>query len=196
MNKLFKIFLIPFLAPLTIVLTISSLNIDKTTKIKFLIWETQNLNLGITTIVVGITSSIITMGSIFASTYTPTTLKRRVIKTVNTNTQKTINLNRSEYKSREEEPIWSNYTEEEPTDLNPPFYNETPQRNVNEPPPTVAVRFKIKNDSRFSNTQLSNQEDNSIYKEKFKETLNDKTYASSIPNSDEDDWNTNQTEDW
>ena len=125
-----KLLLIPCLLPLIVVVIISSLNINKSVRIKLLTWTSPSLSLGIVMGIGGFT------GALFAASTAISLPKQYINMSSNRNlpVDKNINLHgRSDLQSEAQEMLDLEYDQNE----------YVPERDIRDPSPTISVPFRV-----------------------------------------------------
>ena len=169
------------IVPIFFTFYVAAFNLNKTTNIKILIWEIEELNIGFL-IAAGSTLgfSVSSLNILLGSTHSIPKM-RRVRKIIN---DKGI--------SNEEVDNSDEFNEND----NQEYYFE---RGIREAPPTISVPYKIK-----SNPIESNLYDQSQYEQEYDEVLHT-SYSSKdnrVPFSQEEDsviendWSSSPNEDW
>jgi len=132
MKNIKSICLIPILIPLLFVFIVSILNYSKPVKIKFIIWESSPISLGLWMSMAGIGGAVLSSISTLKLTSTALETRRTVI---------------TEYPDNHPD---VNASAQNQTDNNNSFDNQVVndghkyfERELNEPTPTVSVPFRI-----------------------------------------------------
>ena len=148
MKKKIKVFLIPTLMPLLILLSISFLNFDKKISIKILIWKTEEISLGTSIAVCAFSGFIIGSIPSLLLQRSPLSKRRKVVSQVQGNKESLFaNFSNDDYREDEFQ-----------EDNRPNIYLE---RDVRDPAPTLSVPFKIlrKSQTNISNNSIKRQEE-------------------------------------
>ncbi len=219
LKKLNKLLLLLTISPLLVTLIISSLNLNKQSRIRFLIWSTPTVNIGTWLAISSVSSSLITasLAFRFSNNIEKYTRTIHIPSSQSSQDQKLYDLNDQEIIESQDS------TElEESTDY-------MPQRDIRDPSPTISVPFRIVSKagegiSRSYGKDLQEKPsdlydeyhiDNNLSENRnneFDEEVNQYTdefttnQNSSYPtqyqssnidyNSDLDDWSNDNTEDW
>ena len=191
MKSLSKAILILTISPLLIILFISTLNLYKPSKIRFLIWTTPTLNLGSWIALGSISSALITSAISISLTGDKQDFNRRVHTQAN----------------NQEEDINSNYNNSSNEIFNDHQLNDPiPERDIRETSPTVSVPFKVirKGDNYFQRDDseitdfddtLDKDEDIDLNANQPR-SLNLENENINTSTKTIDDWNNTYNDDW
>ena len=134
MNILKKLLLLTCISPIILVILISSLNINKTVRLKFLTWTTPSLSIGLIMAISSLTSGLLSASSIIIINNEKLAYKRQVHIDPNNPYNKDYN--------RSEDEIFNSNNQYDIADSE---FNYIPERDIRDPSPTVSVPFRIIN---------------------------------------------------
>tara|TARA_Y100001968_G_scaffold296315_1_gene304414 strand:- start:418 stop:951 length:534 start_codon:yes stop_codon:yes gene_type:complete len=177
MKLINRISLFLSILPILLVITVSALNFKEKTSLRFLIWQTPELNLG-TYMTIGTSMGYIYSLLLFSSfnmNESEFKIKRIVKKQYKSDTEQEINEGKRDYDLYNEETINDSYIE----------------RDVRDPNPTVSVPFKVisKNkNKKYTRFEKEDRENSYNEDQSLSSTFNNKT--------DDLGWNKLELEDW
>ncbi len=178
MKTLRKILLIPALAPLALLIFISFLNIKEPLKLRILLWETPELSIG-SWVAVSSSSAFILSLSSGLTNLAQFSYRRTVKKSVTSSTDS--------FQDFEEEELQSDNLDDLVSSNDQTVI--TPERDIRDPSPTIAVRYRIIKQGK----NISNQYDDYSFDEK--QDINESTDEIRSEAVD-DDWQDIKSEDW
>ena len=171
------------LAPIFFTFYVSIFNLNKTSNLKILIWETQQQRIGLLLALGGALGFSLSSLNIFLASRESIPNRRKVITTIE---NKDI--------SSEETLSYSEFDNKELDNDSQEYYFE---RGIREPSPTVSVPYKIisKPSDTFSNDKSSYQQaDETVDQPPFSYSNNSNTDTDD--SLTEGDWSINPNEDW
>ena len=185
-----------FLTPFIILCSLSLLNIDQKTKIKFLTWTTPNLSIGLLTLISGGSGFI--LGSSLSMLIQASSLKLN----------RKIKYTRNE-KINSDEEIYENENINE-TDSDKKFAKIDHEsfslgRDINDPSPTIEVPYKVFSKSKESTSftgKLTNNYNEYLEQEEEVEEVysnyeeNDNIRVEKQVKLANEDWEDNATDEW
>ena len=133
MNILKKLMLLTCISPIILVILISSLNINKTVRLKFLTWTTPSLSIGLIMTISSLTSGLLSASSIIIINNEKLAYKRQVH--IDPNDPYNKDYNRSEDEIFNSNNLY---------DIADSEFNYIPERAIRDPSPTVAVQIWIR----------------------------------------------------
>ena len=174
-----NIFLFLFICPLLFIIYVGILNINKSTKVNLLIWQSKEQSLGVLLILGGLAGFTISSSNILLNNYHPINNTRRVTKRVSDDYNSFTELIENEEEGFDDE-----YISDSGVD-----YIE---RDIREPIPTIAVPYRIINDKYKSKlNEESMEEDFPDNEEMYKQSIRNKT-----TDPDTNDWQLKDYEQW
>lgn len=185
MNIINRLFVLPFITPLIIIIVIGAMNSGKQVSLKLLIWTTPKVSLG----------SLMAIGA--GGSAILTSIAGLTVTTENTKLNRKVILNPFERKDVDNVQSDGNETitnRSNPNDSKP--YNP-PERSIKDPSPTVSVPFKVlKKGSRATRVANSMQQNDFEYdtnSSNNEEYYDDTLHRESIDN---DEWGPGLTDEW
>ena len=175
MNKIKKLLIIPCIAPLLFIILVALVNTGPKSKIRFLIWETENIRL----------SSLITISAI--SGFTIGTFLTFQVSTNSVIQRRKVVINKNLGAEYEQVTETSQEEVNENKQVKEVLYHE---RDLRQPKPTIQVTYKVikkkPKSSEYIDTRKSNIQNNAVNKYNVTENADDI----------DDDWNKSYSDIW
>ena len=182
MNILKKLLLFTCISPIILVILISSLNINKTVRLKFLTWTTPSLSIGLIMAISSLTSGLLSASSIIIINNEKLAYKRQVHIDPNNPYNKDYN--------RSEDEIFNSNNQYDIADSE---FNYIPERDIRDPSPTVSVPFRIINQP-IQPKDIKNQSSNINTDEKYYESEYEYIEKETFSDNYEDSYNDSNIE--
>ena len=182
MNILKKLLLFTCISPIILVILISSLNINKTVRLKFLTWTTPSLSIGLIMTISSLTSGLLSASSIIIINNEKLAYKRQVHIDPNNPYNKDYN--------RSEDEIFNSNNQYDIADSE---FNYIPERDIRDPSPTVSVPFRIINQP-IQPKDIKNQSSNINTDEKYYESEYEYIEKETFSDNYEDSYNDSNIE--
>jgi len=190
-----NIVILPFIAPLFLVIVLSIFNINKSVRVKLLTWTTPQISLGILMLSSSLSAAFLSASAVYAISNQSFVTSRKVY------IQKDLKpKNENIYNYKEEIISDKNQSVEEYSN------NYLIERDPREPSPTVTIPFRVINN--FSNRDHELEHDTYQYEEKdladlepnnelySKDSVNESDYIEEINSITNDEWGESISEDW
>ncbi len=180
MNKLGRYLYIPALLPMCLVLVLSLFNLNKRTKIQFLVWQTPDIPVG--ALILLASTSTFFVGSIpYLILNQPQIQKSRKVKVEN-------------YSPPIQSPVSNLENLETDNYMNTDTYIE---RDIREPAPTIPVPFRVIQMKQNSASQINVTDSYSLNNEDYiEQSSNETTNSNFASKHDPSDWSDNLDEHW
>ena len=183
-NPLQKIIIIPTIILAALIITIASINNSNSSRINFLIWKSPNITLGSWIIISYSTGALLISSLTLLLNNNNDPLKRKVVYEQEPKDDYKYDINEDYRNNMKEEAS----TNDELDELN---YSDISERDINDPPPTIAIPYRIIKKGRLKDNDIKKRETVYTKSDLTKKEL--KTDSNNLSN--QQDWNNNE-EDW
>ena len=177
-----QVVILPIIFLVTIIISLSVLNNDKSYKVNILIWKTTEISLGNWILLSYSSGTVLMTTLIYLLTNDSFSMKRRVVYESKNRIEETDNFDFRENNSSKST---------ETNELNNLDGNDIRQRDINDPAPTIAIPYRIVKKGN-KNTE-ANEIKEKFYTKGVTDIYSNKNESETVPN--DHDWE-NDDEDW